>query len=108
MRVLCARVSRRARLARTSRDRAHTGSEFKPGEIMSNRSLASAHRAVATSAHLISVILALLYLSGCATAPPVQADHKPAAHSAAAADDALYRELSGTEGITKVVDNFLA
>ena len=50
---------------------------------------------------------ALLLLAGCATTPPPHPDHKPV-HATPVAKDALYRELGGTEGITQVVDRFLA
>jgi len=49
-------------------------------------------------------------LAGCAT-PPARSDtaaKKPAISSSAAPGDALYRELGGNAGITRVVDVFLA
>ena len=56
----------------------------------------------------MAVIATLLLLIGCAGQPKQRGETPPAAHPPAAAKDALYRELGGTDAITKVVDLFLA
>jgi len=66
-------------------------------------------RAIAVAGRVAAFALAmLLLLPGCATAPAAHPDHKRAAHANTAAKDALYVELGGVEGITQVVDRFLA
>ena len=75
---------------------------------MSNQSGPYTRETFAVGARIALLGFALLLAPGCATTPPAHADHKPAAQPASAAKDALYRELGGTEGISKVVDLFLA
>lgn len=53
---------------------------------------------------ILSTIFAAVALAGCAG----PAHRAAAPQQAAAAKDALYRELGGAEGIAKVVDRFLA
>jgi len=62
------------------------------------------------AAAFVACILLGAGLAGCA-APPARSDtaaKKPAISSSAAPGDALYRELGGNAGITRVVDVFLA
>ena len=75
---------------------------------MSKQSETYPRGAFAAGSGIALLVFTLLLTAGCATTPPAHVDHKAAAHPAPAAKDALYRELGGTDGITKVVDLFLA
>ena len=72
---------------------------------MWNRSCKAALRCVLLAASLsLGTAVALV---GCGAAPPRPAS-AAAAQKTPGAKDALYRELGGSDGITKVVDAFLA
>jgi len=75
---------------------------------MSQQSKLHTQRTTAVAGRIAMLALVLLLAPGCATTPPAHADHNTVAHPPSTAKDALYRELGGTEGITKVVDAFLA
>jgi hemoglobin len=57
---------------------------------------------------LFALVLPVLMLAGCATQPTHPSAKTDSAQAPAGAKDALYRELGGKDGITKVVDLFLA
>ena len=62
------------------------------------------------NATLTATIVFAFVLAGCA-GPPARSDGgatKPASVAGASRSDALYRELGGSAGITRVVDVFLA
>jgi hemoglobin len=60
------------------------------------------------AAVLFALVLPVLMLAGCAAPPAHRSAKTDSAQATAGANDALYRELGGKEGITKVVDLFLA
>lgn len=65
-------------------------------------------RAMTRWAGIAATLLSLLMLAGCASQPAQRAGKPGSSPSSAGAKDALYRELGGKDGITKVVDLFLA
>jgi len=54
------------------------------------------------------VAFSIFLLASCASQPTHQSGKSASSQAPAGAKDALYRELGGKEGITKVVDLFLA
>jgi len=60
------------------------------------------------AAVLFALVLPILMLAGCASQPAHQSGNSASSQAPAGAKDALYRELGGKAGITKVVDLFLA
>jgi hemoglobin len=65
-------------------------------------------RLMSAAAGIAAMVLPILMLIGCAGQPARQSGKSDSSQAAAGAKDALYRELGGKEGITKVVDLFLA
>jgi hemoglobin len=61
-----------------------------------------------TSVGIAAPVLALLLLVGCVAQPAHQSTKSGSPPASTGAKDALYRELGGKDGITKVVDLFLA
>ena len=75
---------------------------------MANTARARSKRNMTVRAGIGAALVSLLLLAGCASPPAQRPPRTEPAPSSSGAKDALYRELGGTEGITKVVDLFLA
>jgi hemoglobin len=78
------------------------------GGLVADVSNAGSNGTSAALAKLAAIALPLLLLIGCAGQPTQRGDRAAPAASSNAAKDALYRELGGKDGITKVVEVFLA
>jgi len=61
-----------------------------------------------SAAGIAAMVVPILILIGCAGQPARQSGKPDSSRSASGANAALYLELGGKEGITKVVDLFLA
>jgi hemoglobin len=65
-------------------------------------------RLMTAAARVAASALLLLMLVGCAGQPSQRSGKAESPPASSGAKDALYRELGGKDGITKVVDRFLA
>ena len=74
---------------------------------MANTARAGSNAVMTARTGIAATLLSLLVMAGCAS-PPRQRSTQAATPPASSANDALYRELGGRDGITKVVDLFLA